>query len=70
LTAARATYPSADGVPIRKGRRVVAVVTVFNVGGNKYRLLTLVNYGRQTVEVVDVLTHAEYDKEQWKRRFA
>jgi len=33
-------------VPIRKGRRVVAVVTVFNVGGNKYRLLTLVNYGR------------------------
>ena len=63
----RATYPSADGVPIRKGRRVVAVVTVFNVRGNKYRLLTLVNYGRQTVEVIDVLTHGEYDKEKWKR---
>jgi mRNA interferase HigB len=65
---ARATYPTANGVPSRKGKRVVAVVTVFNVGGNKYRLLTLVNYSRQTVEVLDVLTHAEYDKEKWKRR--
>jgi mRNA interferase HigB len=64
----RATYPTADGVPIRKGKRVVAVVTVFNIGGNKYRLLALVNYSRQTVDVLDVLTHAEYDKEKWKRR--
>ena len=41
--------------------------TVFNIGGNKYRLIALVNYSLQTVLVRRVLTHAECDKEDWKR---
>ena len=41
--------------------------TVFNIGGNKYRLIALVNYSLQTVLVQHVLTHAEYDKEDWKQ---
>ena|ERR1035437_5834865 len=63
----RKTYPSADGVPIRAGA-LKLVVTVFNVGGNDYRPLTVINYRAQRVTVIDVLTHAEYDKEQWKNQ--
>lgn len=41
--------------------------TVFNVAGNKYRLIALVNYGLQIVAVEHVLTHAEYDLGRWRR---
>jgi mRNA interferase HigB len=40
--------------------------TVFNLGGNKYRLITLVDYTYQKVFIRHVLTHAEYSKEDWK----
>lgn len=39
---------------------------VFNIGGNKYRLVTTIAYRIQTVWVKHVLTHAEYDKGAWK----
>jgi mRNA interferase HigB len=39
---------------------------VFNIGGNKYRLITHINYRRQKVYTLHVLTHKEYDKEKWK----
>jgi mRNA interferase HigB len=51
-------YPSADLV----GRR-----TVFNIAGNKYRLITRVNYESQRVFVLFILTHAEYDRGAWKQ---
>jgi mRNA interferase HigB len=35
---------------------------VFNIGGNKYRLVTLVHFGRPTLFVLWVGTHAEYDR--------
>ena len=50
-------YPSADLV----GRR-----TIFNIAGNKYRLVARVNYRSQRVFVLYILTHAEYDKGAWK----
>lgn len=37
---------------------------VFNIKGNKYRLVVRVSYKNQVVRVVKVGTHAEYDK--WK----
>jgi mRNA interferase HigB len=40
--------------------------TVFNIGGNKYRLISLVNYALKTVLITHVLTHKEYDKDKWK----
>lgn len=40
--------------------------TVFNIKGNKYRLIVSIDYQRQLIYVKYVLTHAEYDKEAWK----
>ena len=42
-------------------------LTVFNIGGNKYRLIVSIPYERGQVYIQDVLTHAEYDRNQWKR---
>jgi mRNA interferase HigB len=58
----RATFPHADAVTVASGRSVV----VFNIAGNKHRLITAVHYDRQLVVVLMVLTHAEYDKNKWK----
>jgi mRNA interferase HigB len=43
-------------------------VTVFNVAGNKYRLIVAIHYRIQTVFIRDFLTHAEYSKQAWKGR--
>ena len=40
--------------------------TIFDIGGNNYRLIASINYPKQQVYVRAVLTHAEYDKEKWK----
>ena len=42
-------------------------LTVFDVGGNKYRLIAFVHYRRQAVYIKEILTHARYDKGAWKR---
>lgn len=62
LQDARATYPQADGLETGKGE----TLTVFNIGGNKYRLIARIRYDYQLVNVRTVLTHAEYDKGKWK----
>ncbi len=40
--------------------------TVFNLKGNKYRLIVSIDYEKQLIFIKYVLTHAEYDKEKWK----
>ena len=40
--------------------------TVFNIGGNDLRLIAKINYQVQVVRIQYVLTHAEYDKNNWK----
>ncbi|MBW4579939.1 MAG: type II toxin-antitoxin system HigB family toxin [Tildeniella nuda ZEHNDER 1965/U140] len=40
--------------------------TVFNIKGNRYRLIVSIDYEGQLIYIKYVLTHAEYDKEQWK----
>jgi mRNA interferase HigB len=65
LSDVRKVYPATDGVKLRTR----FVVTVFNVKGNEYRLLTSIDYDAGIVEALDVLTHAEYDKELWKDRY-
>jgi mRNA interferase HigB len=39
---------------------------VFNIGGNKFRLVTRIMYGSQKVFVLKVLTHSEYDQNKWQ----
>ena len=46
----------------------VGKYTVFDVGGNKYRVITVLHYNRGKAYLRKVLTHAEYDKEAWKRQ--
>ncbi|MYM21777.1 type II toxin-antitoxin system HigB family toxin [Duganella sp. FT135W] len=45
----------------------VAPFTIFNVGGNNYRVISSVKYGTNTLEIRWVFPHAEYDK--WARQF-
>jgi mRNA interferase HigB len=62
LADVRETYPHADGVTLYCG----LLVTVFNVRGNKYRLITRIIYEFRRVYVKLVLTHAGYSRENWK----
>jgi mRNA interferase HigB len=55
----RAVFASAD---------IVGKLTVFNIGGNKYRLIAAVHYDGGKVFIREVLTHADYDRNDWKRR--
>jgi len=49
-------FPSAD----RVGK-----LTVFNIGGNKVRLIAAIHYNRKKVYIRAVLTHKEYDLGKW-----
>jgi mRNA interferase HigB len=51
------TYPRAEAV---------SNFTVFNIKGNRYRLIADIQYQKQLIYVKYILTHAEYDKENWK----
>ena len=53
----REVFPSADKVDN---------LTVFNIGGNKIRLIAVIHYNTQCLYIRYVLTHKEYDKEKWK----
>jgi mRNA interferase HigB len=45
---------------------LVGRLMVFNISGNKYRLVARVEYRRQKVFIRHIMTHAEYDKGEWK----
>ena len=44
----------------------VAPHIVFDVGGNKYRLISEINFRRQVLFIRRILTHNEYEKGAWK----
>ena len=46
----------------------VGKFTVFNIGGNKVRLIAAIHYNRRKIYIRAVLTHAEYDLGKWKER--
>jgi mRNA interferase HigB len=53
----KAIYATADAV---------GNCAVFDIGGNKYRLIARILYPSQKVFILKVMTHKEYDKGQWK----
>jgi mRNA interferase HigB len=53
----QSVFPAADHV---------GKLTVFNIGGNKVRLIAASHYNRRRVYIRAVLTHHEYDENKWK----
>lgn len=53
----RASFSHAD---------LVGNCVVFNIGGNKFRLITRILFPSQKVFILRVMTHKQYDKENWK----
>jgi mRNA interferase HigB len=54
----RAVYPATD---------LVGALAIFNIKGNRYRLIVRMNFGRRRIYIKEFLTHAEYDKGVWKK---
>ena len=54
----RAVFSTAD---------LVGQWIVFNIGGNKFRLIVSVHFNRNRVYIRHILTHREYDKGNWKQ---
>ena len=50
-----------------KDAEAVGNFTVFNIKGNRYRLIVGIDYQSQTMYYKYFLTHAEYDKNKWKK---
>jgi mRNA interferase HigB len=57
LAELKRVYPNAD---------LVDRYTVFNIKGNNYRLVTRIVYRSQTVFILAIMTHGEYDLGRWK----
>ena len=58
----RRVFSHADEVKVESGK----TVTVFNIKGNRYRLMAALHYNTQVAYVLRFLTHAQYDKDAWK----
>ncbi|WP_341522334.1 type II toxin-antitoxin system HigB family toxin [Pseudomonas sp. G.S.17] len=57
FAAMKAVFPSVDKV---------GPLHVFDIGGNKVRLIAWVHYSAQRLYIKHVLDHSEYDKGKWK----
>ena len=56
----------ADLQTVFPGADQVGRLTVFNIGGNKARLIAAIHYNRRKIYIRAVLTHDEYDRGKWK----
>jgi len=57
LAEVRTVYPHAD---------LVGKCTVFNIAGNKYRLIAKIAFHRQILYIKHIFTHKRYDQGGWK----
>lgn len=62
LADTRQTFPHADQVTVASRR----TVTIFNLT-NSHRLITAIHYNRGTIFILAILTHAEYDRQEWRK---
>ena len=60
----RASCGQTDIVKVASGN----TVAVFDIGGNKFRLIAKISYEKGKVYVLRVLTHKEYDSGSWKEQ--
>lgn len=54
--AVKETFPATDYAP-------ATGTLIFDIGGNKYRLIARVDFDEQLLVIETVLTHQEYDRE-------
>jgi mRNA interferase HigB len=54
----RHIFPRAD---------MVGPLVIFNIHGNRYRLIVRMEFRYQRIYIKEFLTHAEYSKEGWKK---
>ena len=40
--------------------------TIFDVGGNNFRLIAWIDFPKEIVQVTNILTHSEYERDRWK----
>lgn len=59
FAALRQTIGSAD---------YVDAYAIFDGGGNRYRIAAVIRYDQQRLYVRRVMTHAEYDRNAWRKR--
>ena len=45
---------------------IIGEFIMFNIGGNKYRLISRIRDATQKVFVLKVMTHGEYDEDKWQ----
>lgn len=57
----REVYSHVDGVAAAD-----ETLTVFNIGGNKYRLIVRIRYDYRLINIRAVLTHRDYDARTWR----
>ena len=56
-----------DVISSYRSASLVGNCVVFNIGGNKYRLIARILYRSQKVFILKIMTHAEYDEDRWKQ---
>ena len=54
----RKTFPSTD---------MVGDLAIFNIRGNRYRLIVRMEFRYKRIYIKEFLTHAEYSKGDWKK---
>jgi mRNA interferase HigB len=59
FTEVRQTFGSAD---------YVDGFIIFDVGGNKYRIVAVIHYDKQRLYVRKVMTHSECDRNDWRKK--
>lgn len=65
FTDVKSTLGQTDLTKVSSGQ----TVCVFDIGGNKFRLVAFISYAKGKVYVLRIMTHKEYDKghQQWKQ---
>jgi mRNA interferase HigB len=57
------TFGQTDQAKVASGQ----TICIFDIGGNKFRLIAFVSYNKGKVYALRVLTHKEYDTDKWKK---
>jgi len=67
--AAHVEWKNIEGVrKIYRDTDPVGRYAVFNIKGNKYRLIVRMEYEKHMIYIIAVLTHAQYDRGAWKKK--